>query len=543
MDPVWTLLYRRVFSQVAYWMSTLGFNWHDRSLINRIYFVYFCLFWFIWIVAVFALIGATIAGMFSSLGVVALPQLVVTLYVYILVVWILFQLWRVTGRSPFVFSEEDAYLLCQTPINRRKIGLAWFLHSWLETILPFAVGSIILSFTLVEWQFQHGLNASKIIPYFYGSGRALIIVLPLQMALQACLWGIGTFRLRGYTRPGNRSPFWLRFAAPGLGLILLASFFIPGLHDPMLYPLSFPLQAAFMDGIPTAAWLGRFSLELFYLVLGFLLLVIGTNKINVGQAAEETKLYAAIQLARSGWNFNLADTMLLRKRLVATPSPSRLQAYSGPWVLVWKDAVQSLRFVRLRQVANWVLVLGLSLGMFTASNWAQQIVIGGIWTLALGNLGTQRLRNDLAHWWLLRSLPTRAINLLSAEFGLSWGGGVLLGWLALAFSNMAVIPCLVAGTLLPFLAAASILGTAHDILNQSKVRVLMSPSIAEENVPRQNIEGVFWALVSVLIPFGMFSWFFTHPGQVLWGIATLPVALSITLLNVRATLSTYRWIN
>lgn len=52
---------------------------------------------------------------------------------------------------------------------------------------------------------------------------------------------------------------------------------------------------------------------------------------------------------------------------------------------------------------------------------------------------------------------------------------------------------------------------ALDILRHSKARVLMPPSLAEENVPRQNIGGVVPWLISVLIPFGVLTWFFAHP--------------------------------
>ena len=35
-----------------------------------------------------------------------------------LVGWGLYSLWRASRRSPFVFTEEDAHLVCQTPVSR-----------------------------------------------------------------------------------------------------------------------------------------------------------------------------------------------------------------------------------------------------------------------------------------------------------------------------------------------------------------------------------------------------------------------------------------
>jgi hypothetical protein len=148
-----------------------------------------------------------------------------------------------------------------------------------------------------------------------------------------------------------------------------------------------------------------------------------------------------------------------------------------------------------------------------------------------GKLTISRLRSDLARWWLLRSLPLRSVDLLKTELGLSWGFAVLLGWLALVLSGEGFLLCLVAAALLPFLAANSTLASTQDILNHSETRVLMSPSIAEENVPRQNIDGVIRALISVFIPLGMFSWYFVHPNQSIIGLAALPVALFILLFS------------
>jgi hypothetical protein len=159
-----------------------------------------------------------------------------------------------------------------------------------------------------------------------------------------------------------------------------------------------------------------------------------------------------------------------------------------------------------------------------------------------GKLTISRLQSDLARWWLLPSLPLRAVDLLKTELGLSWGFGVLLGWLALVLCGKGFLLCLVAGALLPFLAANSTLASAQDILNHSEARVLMSPSIAEENVPRQDIDGVIRALISIFIPLVMFSWYFVQPNQSIIGLAALPIALFITFLNAGAVLSAYRWI-
>jgi len=165
-DPVWILFRRRSFSRLAYWCLVLGFDLRDRSLNNRFYFVYFCAFWFAWVVAVFALLGSALSGYFESLPVVSPLAIVVSLGAFILAAWGLAQLWQGTGRSPFVFSEPDAYLLCQAPVSRRSVGLAWFLMDWFGTALLFAAGAVLFSFALTEAALPHAATFWNLPAYF-----------------------------------------------------------------------------------------------------------------------------------------------------------------------------------------------------------------------------------------------------------------------------------------------------------------------------------------------------------------------------------------
>jgi hypothetical protein len=70
----------------------------------------------------------------------------------------------------------------------------------------------------------------------------------------------------------------------------------------------------------------------------------------------------------------------------------------------------------------------------------------------------------------------------------------------------------------------------------------MVPSLAEENVPRQEFWGVLEGLISVLIPFGMLAWSYTYPRQPLWGLMAFPVGVLIARFNIRRVLSAYHWI-
>ena len=540
-DPVWILFRRRTFSRLAYWCQVLGLDLRDRSLNNRFYFVYFCAFWLVWVGVVFAMLGSALTGIFKYLAISSPPDLVILLGAFIMAIWGLTQFWQVTGRSPFVFDEVDAALLCQTPVRRRSVGLAWFLMDWFWTVLAFAAGAILLSYPLAEAALSHAASVRDLPIYFAAILRALMIVLPLQMGLQAGIWGLGALRLRRDKLP-SRLP-WLRVIILLFGVGLLVALFLPSWRAILLAPLIFPLQAAFSQMLSLSTWLIRAGLTLVILILGITGLMVWSVRMHLGQAAQETRLQSIIQLARSTMNYDLAEIFLRQGRMKATRSPSRLPVRSGTWVLVWKDLVQSWRSLRANQVMRWFRTFFLGLGIFLATGWVVKLIIGTLWAISLGSLVTDRLRNDMARWWLLRSLPVRNSVLLITQLGSACGLGLLLGWLALALTNPPSPYGWLTAALLPFLVTNTALGSARDILVHTKARVLMAPNLAEENVPRQDIQGALIMLVSVGLPLGMMVRGMFYPDGLLWSLLSLPTAALITIWIFKSTLSVYRWIS
>jgi hypothetical protein len=540
-DPVWILFRRRTFSSLAYWCLALGFDMRDRSVNNRFYFIYFCAFWLAWILAVLTLLGSALAGVFKSLPAgSSLPALVILFGAFLLAVWGLVQLWQVTGRSPFIFGESDAFLLCQAPVRRRSVGLAWFLMDWFGTVLPFAAGAILVSFALVETALPHTAGLQDLPAYFIASLRALAIILPLQLGLQAGLWGLGAYRLRRDQPP--KSWPWLHLAIFPLALGLLATVFLPGWGAIILAPLTILLQAAFSNTLSLSAWLVRAGLGLLVMALGLVNLLVWGNRMHLGRAAQETRLQSNIRLAHGIMNFELAGILKHQSRMKATRSPSRLPVRNGVWMLAWKDLIQSWRSLRTSQVLRWIWIFFLGLGIFLAPNWVVRLIVGGIWAVSLGGLAANRMRNDLARWWLLRSLPLRDADLLLVQLGPACGMGCMLGWLALALANLPAPTGWLAAMLLPFLVSSAALGAARDILDHAEARVLMTPGLAEENVPKLDIQGVFTILMSVGLPLGILTWGISHPGGLALALLSLPVSVLITGLNFKSTLSAYRWI-
>jgi hypothetical protein len=539
-DPVWNLFFRHIYSHVAYWLRTLGYDLQDRSPTNLLYFIYFAVFWLAWVAAVFAFLGYALAKILGFLSVDHPTALMIQTGAFILATWALISLWQVTGRSPFVFSESDAFLLCQSPVSRRRVGFTWFLMDWFRTANLFAVGVIVMSFALTDIALGSTPSFQSLPAYFVSGLNALAIVLPLQMGLQAGLYGLGALRLRR-DRP-NEELYWLRRSVLPLGIGLLAAFSIPNWRAVVLSPLIFPLQAAFGDGLSPVELVSRAGLTLLILALGMTVLLIWTKLMHLGRAAQETRLVSVVRLARRFRYDDLIENIRRQNKIKATYSPSRLPTRSGVWMLVRKNLLQSWRLPQPSKMVRWVMVFLLSIGFSFLPGWTVQLIIGEIWAVILGSLITDQLRRNLAHWWLLRSLPIRNSHVLLALLGPAWGCGVLLGWLALALTNPASPFGFLMFAILPLLAASASLGSAHDILEHAETQFLMAPSLADENVPRQNIQGDLIILISVGLPLGLLAWSGSHPSGLAWGLLSLPIAAMITLFLLRSALLAYRWI-
>ena len=538
-DPVWVLFHRRTFARLAYWLRVLGYDLRDRSFNNRIYFVYFSAFWLAWGVGVFAILGSSLAKAFDFLPAISPQTLVIQSGAFILAAWGLMKFGQFIRRSPFVFSEPDAYLVCQTPVSRRKVGLAWFLMDWFRTALPFAAGAILLAFALTNIALSGASDIQDLPAYFAASLRAAAIILPLQMGLQAGLYALGAWRLRRDRL--TTSVLWLRITVILLGIGLLAALIYPSWRSVFLTPIIIPLQAAFGSLASPTGWL-LWALAVLYLLLGIASLLAGTSRMHLGQAAQETRMESVIRQANTMMNSELVENLKQRSKISATRASNKLRVKKGIWVLIWKDLIQSWRSLRFSQITKWAYIFILSLGVFLLSDWGARLILGGFWMVVLGGLVTDRLRNNLSNWWLLRSLPFSNSTLLLALLGPTSVLGIILGWLALALSSPLTAFDWLAAALLPFLVACAALGTARDILSHVKPSVLLEPSVAAENVPRQDIQGVALTLISIGLPLGLLTWSSSQPSGMVLGALSLPIAVLFTVLLFRSTVSRFLWI-
>jgi hypothetical protein len=477
MRPVWMVRSRQIAKKLAFWLALIGYDSRDRSLSHRIYLAYASIFMSLWGFAMLSLVAGAAATGLTGTGIGSANQAAAGLSLLVLVVWFLYQLWQVSRRSPFVFSEEDAHLMCQTPVRRSFVAISWFAGDWFLQALPFWALGVTFGFAMIESQLGGNVPFTELFRYIVSGLRALSLFIPLHLGLLALLWALGALRLQG-DREWRRLP---GLVLTGIALIIIS--FAWGIGNPdfrglvaplgqvILWPLHYPLQAAFS----VQPWGSGLVIALGVASLGLVTLVVSGEGLNLSRAAQESTQREQIQNAQRYGMSGLAREIKQRDRLDTGRAPTRLPARPGSWVLPWKDILQSRYELGLAEVWNWLVLLGISTSLLLAPDFGSRLLLSAFWVFALSQRATSRLRADLSNWWVLRSLPFPPENLLRAELALPWGLVVATSWMAMLLGGAGLGSTRLGLALLvpPVCMLVSVIA-AYDILRQSKADMLLN---------------------------------------------------------------------
>jgi hypothetical protein len=504
MKPVWMVRSRQIAQKMSFWLTFIGYDPHDPSLSHRIYLIYASIFMSFWAFAMLSLAANGTATVLTASSTRSGSQGAAQISLSIFVLWFIFQLWQVSRRSPFVFSEEDAFLICQTPVRRNLVALSWFVGEWLGQAWLFWALGVTLAFATIDSRLGENVVYGDIFLYAASGLRALSIFLPLHSGLLALLWMVGALRLQG-----NREQPWLPRLVP-VGILIMViglsgniifselfKWFVP-VWQAVLLPVAYPLQAAFF----IYPWINGVLIALGIAVTGLVALAIASRNLNLSRSAQESTQREKLETAQRYGMVDLAREIKQRERLGMGREPARLRARPGPWVLLWKDILQSRYEAGFAQLWNWLVVLGTSAGLLLAPDFSSRILILFFWLIAVGQRMTSRLRADLRNWWILRSLPFHPESLLLQELAFAWSITVAIAWLAMIvgggglgasrLSLFLLIPpvCLIVGLI-----------SAYDILRQCSTGMLLNG----------NIPGISWrtlvgGLLCLAIPAGVIWW-------------------------------------
>ncbi len=487
--------------ELTYWLSFVAYERRDRSLNNRIYLVYLILFFSIWVfmtLTLFASVGATLLHWINPHDPAGAAVFLETLA---LGVWSVFSLWQALHRSPIVFSEPDAVLICQTPVNRRPVTLRWLLMPWFENAIPFWLVAITLGFSLAEITMPGAIGASRILEYVGYGLRAWVAILPVHLALFSLQWVVGIYRLQR-----DRRRRWLAAPVMAAAIVLLAfllffalkggaALFVP--WDAVARVLLFPVRAGFAPGSLSiallASGLGAAA------ILGWMYALSGG--FSLSRAAQETQEIEVISSALRFGFVTYAQELQAEQRLGVSRAPTRLPAPAGAGILVWKDILQSQRSFRLAALFNWFTLFSVMLGMPFLPDVGSRALAVGVWVILIGRVCVVRLRSDLSRWSLVRQLPISSSRFILFEMsaaylliiGLSWAG-LACGALLSGASQVGL------AAILPGIAAGAAGMAAFDVIRRSRSNLLLNGS-----VPEVSAGGILLGLLFAAIPLFIYT--------------------------------------
>jgi hypothetical protein len=560
MKAVWMVRSRQLYTRFRFWLALFGYNPRDQSFSQKLYLVYAAAFYLLWTFAVLSLFagGAAqfLAGMQSLLGpetnalsgapginIAPAASLVGWLG---LVIWWLVATYLASRRSPLNFSEEDAYLICQTPADRRAVAFAWLVGQWPASLLPIGAVAIVLGFSLVEGAKRGFLTTADIPLYLLSGLRSVSIIIPLQLGLLALAWTIGIIRLRR-----GREQGWVRVAAPAVALLLLAAFLASSSRGNSLgeilnqapfavaaAPLMYPLKAAL--GLVTLE--AGAAVALVWAASGLLAMLLVAGRLNLSRAAQESQGQITLAQTLLASDARQVEVFKMRQKLGTERKPSawltatrwESDCIKRPWLaLVLKDLAQSGRNHFLSRGWNWLPSFLVGTGLLLSAglrsqDWALSTILLAYWFLMVGNQASKRLRDDLALWSLLRQLPMRFGEVVQAELTRAWIEASLVVWLGLALGLfiLARVQALSAAVatpvvvnqlflqpsgwlilflLVPVLVALASLGAAIDVLRQAKSSNLLAGTAPQAGVLGL-VLGTLAGLLSISLALGLMAY-------------------------------------
>lgn len=512
LRAVWLVRWRRLLSQLEFWLVLIGYNRRTRSFSSRIYLVYVMIFFSLWIFMVLTLLADFGRQVLGALSGITPLEAAVALGEILFVTYFLIELYLATRRSPFVFSEADSHLLCLAPVDRRYVAILWRLGAWLERGLFLWPGAVVLGYALLEAQLARELTVADLPLYLLAGFRMLVVAVLLHLAAQSLAWSAGAWRLQG-----KRDLPRLRWVAPLLAFLLVAGWLLIGPRGGVIAQIWYWAAV-----LPLRAGLGAASLPA---GLGLALMWVSSRQMSLARASQETRGQEAMQAAVLTGAFDLRQELAQRQRLGAGRRPSRLPARPGLGALVWRNVVQGGRSFTLGQVIPWASIIGLSLGVVLVTDWGARAWFVVLWLVFTGQRTTLALRKDLSRWWLLRQLPYSSGDLVLLDMILPLAGiglvglGMLVGCLMLDIP----VPAQISWLFLPG-AVGVALAAAVDILLQCKTERLLAG-----DVPGLTLRAVLLGALILGLPGGLAWLALARWGLPLWSGILAMLAVSVVL--------------
>jgi hypothetical protein len=532
MNAVWMVRSRQMASQIRFWTALVGYDPRDRSIGQNIYLVYLAVFFSLWGFAVLALLadlGAGVLVLFRGISPATTATMIIAI---VLLVDAFLKGYRSTKRSPFLFSDEDAGLICQTPVDRRQVAFAWMVTDWLTVVWQFVALAVVLSFANIQLTEPGGVQWAHIPQYWLEGMRVASIVLPIHLGFTSIDYALGALRLRG-----DQENSLIRFIPAGLALILLSLIAVyPSGFQAYLWPVWFPVSAALGE----ASWLAGWFVAALWALSGLCLLYGCSSRLNLSRAAQESHTRWIYQQVSWLGDAHLARQMRRREKLGSGHLPSRLPGWPGAWSLVWKDWVTNQRAPSFRHLYIWLGIFFASLGLMLPLGSGVHLNAFVIWSVLVSQRGIERLRGDLGLWMITRQLPIRTAELIVLEVAQPLLSTVFISWLAGGVSAwLGYTPDPTVFLFIPVASLCIVLSAVFDVLRRCRSADLLAGNAADLGAG-----GLLMGMIFAGVPMLLFSWAASHfdMGWIPWliGLAGLGFGSAIAYGVWRLTLYQYQ---
>jgi len=496
MQAIHWLRSRQEEGEWAYWLALVGYNPRDHSLNNRIYLVYLILFFSAWTFVTLTLFAAGGAKIITFLSAADPARATLILETWILGFWSIYNTFQALKRSPVAFSEPDAVLLCQMPVDHRFLTIRWMLMPWLKSAIPFWLIGITLGFSLAGTIMPGLFTGNDFLVYTWFGLRAWIVMIPIHLALYTLQWIVGVVRLQK-----NREVRWFGYLLlAGMAILLISQVIsisgaltpIDGSRMKIVEVGQFLLSPGFGVGLFSPSYLISWTLAisllglLFWVAAGF----------NLTRAAQETKDTELVNTAHRYGFTTYAENLRTQQRLKGTRKTSRLTVSSGAGVLFWKEMLQILRTFKLSSAFIWLNIAVFMLLLPLIPDLFSRLFLIAIWVIQIAQVSAIRLRSDFSHWALIRQLPFAHKDFILLELSSAYLASMILSALGLILGSILFkTPLLGLIFLLPGIIAGIAGMAAWDVIRRSRSDLLLV-----ETVPGVSEGGILFGLLTALVP-------------------------------------------
>ena len=494
---------RQESDELSYWTSFVYFDPKDRSLNNRLYLVYLLVFFSVWWFIVIIWFAEAGAMLMTTIYPSSPASLAVALVLAVLLVWFVVFMIQSLRRSPVKFSEEDAYLVCQMPLNPQWLVLRWLAMPWFKSLVLFLLLAIVLGFSLARTGLvESGITGQDLGEYFRLGFRAVLVMVPLHLTLYALNWALGVWFMKHQRKMGALfvvlTLCLVVLASMGLGIVTTFNMNLPAgfeaLGSLMADGLRIGFSAGNLGNVLMAHWVTA--------LIASAILLVAAKGFSSSRAAQETRAGILLRNLRRYGFVERTQEKKVQQRLKLERHAVWLPAWQGAPAFVWKDVLQSWRMVTLGKFFILLGFFSTALGIAVLPSLSGRMLLILTWTLQASTFLTDRVRQDLVQWAIVRQLPIEHQRWIAADLVFSGGIALLISLVGLGLGGLIAgqFP-LVEALTLPGMIAAVAGVSISVVFRNARVDLLMSGQ-----APGVNEFGVIGGAICAATPLIIYGW-------------------------------------